>query len=86
MGSSATRAQIRRILSTELPVYVLFDGDEAGRDGATKLSSVLRRAGASVKVIELPDGEDPGSMSIEMAERIKEVIDDADVEIPPMFR
>lgn len=86
MGSSATRAQIRRILSTELPIYVLFDGDEAGRSGAAKLSGVLRRAGASVKVIELPDGEDPGSMSIEMAERIKEVIDEADVEIPPMFR
>jgi len=44
-------------------IYILFDGDKAGIDAATKLENILNKNGYNAERIELPEGVDPGSMS-----------------------
>jgi len=46
-------------------IYILFDGDDAGREAAKKLQPLIEEAGFTVEVVGLPDGVDPGSMDIE---------------------
>lgn len=46
-------------------IYILFDGDKPGREAATTLKPVLEEAGYFVEVIDLPDDEDPGSLTQE---------------------
>ena len=43
-------------------VHICFDGDAAGRLGATRWAKELRRIGARVTVWDLPDGEDVASL------------------------
>lgn len=42
-------------------VYLLLDGDKAGREAASRLAARLKDKGYTVHVLELPDGEDPNS-------------------------
>jgi len=46
-------------------VYLLFDGDSAGREAATELVPLIEQAGFMVKIINLPDGNDPGDLTQE---------------------
>lgn len=54
-------------------LYILFDGDKAGRDGAKKLKDALKDS-YSIEILELEDGSDPGSLSQEDITSIKEYI------------
>ena len=60
-------AQIDMIVSQSKAdrVYVCFDGDEAGRDGAVALSKRLVDyfGTGKVSIVSLPDGKDPGDCS-----------------------
>jgi DNA primase len=42
-------------------VFLCYDGDDAGRDGATKAARVLTLNGIKVKMVDMPDGEDTNS-------------------------
>lgn len=46
-------------------IYILFDGDDPGREAAKKLKPLIEEAGFLVEVVNLPDGVDPGSMDID---------------------
>ena len=43
-------------------IYIMFDGDKAGREGANKLREALKD-NYIVEVLELDEGVDPGSLS-----------------------
>lgn len=43
-------------------VYIAFDGDEAGRQGAIKVGDLFQREGVAVRVVRLPQGADPDSV------------------------
>lgn len=51
-------------------VFILYDGDEAGRTAAAKIKPLIEEAGFVVEVIDLPDGEDPGSLDHDNVESI----------------
>lgn len=57
-------------------IYLMFDGDKAGRDAMTKLQPVLEELGYSVETIPLEDNTDPGEMTQEYVDSIKEYIND----------
>lgn len=61
LGSQLSTGQIRLLLPYVNTINLVFDGDEAGREGMgkakSKYSSIFR-----INTIELPDGEDPDSM------------------------
>lgn len=54
-------------------IYIMFDGDKAGNDGAKKLFAALKDS-FIVEVLELPEDTDPGSLSIEDITALKEYI------------
>ena len=62
MGTALTGQQIK-LLSQQAPEIILvFDGDDAGRQAATRGLKLFLEAELSPKVLWLPDGEDPDSL------------------------
>jgi len=55
-------------------VYIMFDGDKAGRDAAAKLKPLIAELDFQVEVITLEDDQDPGEMSQEYVDSIKEYV------------
>jgi len=46
-------------------VFILYDGDEAGREAAKKIQPLIEEAGFIVEIINLPEGTDPGIITQE---------------------
>ncbi len=65
LGTSFTEEQAHELRKFADNVFLCFDGDTAGANAATKAvdiaTRVMEHAGTHVKVVLLPDGEDPDS-------------------------
>jgi DNA primase len=55
-------------------IYLLFDGDEAGKSAARDLKPLLETEGFIVEIVELPDGTDPGDLDAENVRSIAEYV------------
>lgn len=62
-GTALTQGQIRLISSQTKNITVLYDGDNAGIKASLRGINLLIEAGLNVKVVLLPDGEDPDSFA-----------------------
>ena len=62
-GTSLTHGQIRLIHRFTNNITVLYDGDAAGIKAALRGIDLLLEEGMNVKVVLLPDGEDPDSFA-----------------------
>lgn len=62
-GTSLTEGQIRAIHRFTTNVTVLYDGDSAGIHASLRGIDMLLAEGLSIKVLLLPDGEDPDSFA-----------------------
>jgi DNA primase len=62
-GTALTPGQIRLIRRFTNNVTVLYDGDTAGIKAAVRGIDLLLEAGLNIKVVLLPEGEDPDSFS-----------------------
>ncbi|MDO5570623.1 MAG: DNA primase [Bacteroidales bacterium] len=62
-GTSLTPGQIRMIHRFTPNVTVLYDGDAAGIKASLRGIDLILREGLNVKVVLLPDGDDPDSFS-----------------------
>ncbi|MCL1938616.1 MAG: DNA primase [Candidatus Azobacteroides sp.] len=62
-GTALTLGQIRLIRRFTNNVTVLYDGDAAGIKAAVRGIDLLLEAGLNIKVVLLPEGEDPDSFS-----------------------
>lgn len=62
-GTSLTKEQVRLIHRFTNNVTVLYDGDAAGIHAALRGVDMLLAEGLNIKVLLLPDGEDPDSFS-----------------------
>ncbi len=76
-GTSLTTEQIRMLLRLTHNVTVMYDGDAAGIHAALRGIDMLLQEGLNVKVVLLPEGEDPDSYAQshsadEIADYIKE--------------
>lgn len=52
-------------------VYILFDGDTAGRNAAKDLAPLIAEHNLAVKILDLKDGEDPGALTSLEIDRLK---------------
>lgn len=52
-------------------IYILFDGDTAGKEAAIKLKPIIEEHGFVVEIVDLPDDVDPGDLSKEDVLAIK---------------
>lgn len=57
-----------------IKIYVLFDGDNAGKTAAAELKPLIEQEDFIVEIMDLPDDVDPGSLDQEEVDRIKEYI------------
>lgn len=55
-------------------VYIMFDGDEAGNKAAQTLKPLIEACEFEVEIITLEDNTDPGELSQEYVDSIKEYI------------
>lgn len=66
-GTSLTADQIRLIRRFTNNVTILYDGDQAGIKASLRGIDMVLEEGINVKVLLLPDGEDPDSFSRSMS-------------------
>lgn len=59
-------------------IYLMYDGDEAGQQAMEKLEPVLQECEYRVEKIVLEEGTDPGELSQEYVDSIKEYISEKD--------
>lgn len=62
-GTALTKGQIRLIHRFTKNVIVIYDGDAAGIAAALRGIDLLLEEGLNIKVVLLPDGEDPDSFA-----------------------
>lgn len=55
-------------------IYILFDGDDAGRNAAKTLKPLLEAEGFITEIVDLPDGTDPGNLDAENVRSIAEYV------------
>lgn len=65
-GTALTEEQIKLIRRFSENVTVLYDGDAAGIKAALRGIDLVLKAGLNVRIVLLPDGEDPDSFSKKM--------------------
>jgi DNA primase len=65
-GTALTEEQIRLVRRFSENITVLFDGDAAGIKAALRGIDLVLKGGLNVRVVLLPDGEDPDSFSKKM--------------------
>ena len=46
-------------------IFILYDGDDAGREAAKKIKPLIEEAGFITEIIDLPEGQDPGVITQE---------------------
>jgi len=82
LGTAFTEEQIKMLSRYSKNIYLLYDGDLAGRKAAIKAAENLLISGANPKIVNLPDGEDADSfLKTQQSEALKELIENA---LPPV--
>jgi len=80
-GTSLTTGQIRKIHRFTSNITVLYDGDSAGIHASLRGIDMLLEEGMNVKVVLLPEGEDPDSFArTHTAEELRQYIDVQEVD------
>lgn len=64
-GTALTRDHAQRLSRLTRRLYVLFDGDAAGRLAAGKTFPALINSGIELRAIFLPEGKDPDEIALE---------------------
>ncbi len=62
-GTSLTKEQIQLIHRFTENITIMYDGDSAGIHAALRGTDMILEEGMNVKIVLLPDGEDPDSFS-----------------------
>ncbi len=77
-GTAFTSEQARLLSRHAQEVYLLFDSDAAGQQAAVRSLDILFDQGFEVKIVALPQGEDPDSYVKKFgSEKLKELIERA---------
>ena len=77
-GTAFTEDQARILRRYADSVCIAFDPDKAGQDASVKAASVFIEAGLAVRVVALPDGDDPDTLLLrEGADAFRKLIDQA---------
>ena len=80
-GTSLTEGQIRLLRRFTSNITILYDGDSAGIKASLRGIDMLLAEGMNIKVLLLPDGEDPDSFArTHTAEEFQQYINDHQVD------
>jgi DNA primase len=76
-GTALTERQLRLLRGLSRNVVLLFDGDAAGAEAATRGVQIAEREGLSVRVAVLPPGLDPADAAIQQPDTLAAVVEGA---------
>jgi len=62
LGTSLTQEQARQLVHISQNIVIAYDSDAAGQAATLRGLDVLKQAGASVRVCEIPEGKDPDDL------------------------
>lgn len=85
-GTAFTDDQVRLIMRFAPKVVMIYDADAAGIKAAVKNCELLLKAGASVRCVRLPKGQDPDSYAQLCKESTKEKLLDLTETFPKAFK
>jgi len=78
LGTAFTNEQIKLLSRYSKNIYLLYDGDLAGRKAAVKAAENILIARANPRIVNLPDGEDADSfLKNQQKEGLKKLINNA---------
>jgi DNA primase len=78
MGTSFGQEHARLLSAYVQEVVLLFDGDQAGRRAIRQTAPYLLKEGLKVKVLLLPEGEDPDTYVKKFASGLRKSIESAE--------
>jgi DNA primase len=64
LNDTSTKLFPYKVMGVE-KIFLLYDGDDAGRIAAEKTRPLIEECGFTVEIIKLPEGTDPGELSQE---------------------
>lgn len=64
LNETAQKLLPYKIMGVE-KIFILYDGDTAGREAAKKIKPLIEAANFLVEIIDLPEGQDPGVITQE---------------------
>lgn len=70
LGSHLTKFQAEKVVQFFSEVVIVTDGDNAGREAGARFAGALRPRLRSVRVVDTPDGKDPGSLTEDEASEL----------------
>lgn len=85
-GTAFTDEQVRLIIRFTQVVVMIYDADAAGMKAAVKNCELLLKAGANVKCVRLPKGQDPDNYGRINREKTKQLLLDATETFPKAFK
>ncbi|MFH0766124.1 MAG: DNA primase [Calditrichota bacterium] len=62
LGTALTKNQSGLLSRFTGRVHIVYDNDQAGRDASLRAAGVLTQAGLEVRIVKLPEGQDPDSL------------------------
>jgi DNA primase len=71
MGTALTERQLRELGRMTKKLYLCFDADAAGQEATLRGMELAVRQGFDVKVVVLPEGQDPADAPHDFGERLK---------------
>ncbi len=82
LGTALTAAQIQVLKKYTPNIWLMFDGDQAGRKATIRSIPLLLEAGTAGRIVLLPDGQDPDSLLREQGtDALRILLDQA---LPPL--
>lgn len=76
LGTSFTEKHAKFLKNIAETVFLVMDGDEAGKKGAMRAAEYILKEGLSCKVVELNKGEDPFDLSLRLEPKeLKELLE-----------
>lgn len=85
-GTAFTDQQVRLIIRFTQSVVMIYDADAAGMKAAVKNCELLLKAGATVRCVRLPKGQDPDSYGRLCKEKTKQRLIDATESFPKALK
>jgi hypothetical protein len=73
LGSSPGETQVEKLVAWWDKIVVVGDGDQAGADMGAKITKMVAGR-VPVRVVKLPDGEDPGSMVVNRLDELRSIV------------
>lgn len=77
MGTALTKTQITLLKRLSKNIILCLDGDKAGVDATLRNGELLLEAGVEVKVVTLPDNDDPDSFILKRGNEFQSYLDTA---------